>query len=397
MFIPHFLCLSACFREFSFFRYEAFLQASHYALTALQTLDLHLPDPAPEGLFRLLRGSRRALVFWTLNGSFWLGTWLLGLTLGVALHSRVPDLAEAMWLRAGTGLFFSILLREAYRMPSFQRRPMAVKAALATIFCMLLAAVEFSFLSISAQAGLLLPGAGSLLAPKLVFIRLLILMIWSGLYTLLHFLENQHTLELRATRTALAAREFELRHLQSQINPQFLLSALDGVRSCRHEPESVDDITRGISDYLRFLFSPSRPLEPLGRELDALQKFLTVQSSRVRGNIVFRWHWEPGVRGIPVPPMLVQPLLEDAFHDRPEVGGPPLQIWLTAGTEAGFLRLILSHTCEQVACCEDNCPERENIITLRERLTLQYGPRSSVERRVDNGWARVTVSIPQGG
>lgn len=360
----------------------------------LQKLDLHLPDPAPPGLFRLLRGSRRIAMFWTFNILFWLGVWLVGMFLGIAFRSPLPDVAAAMWLRVGTGLVMTAGLREIYRLPVLRENQRMVKPAVAACCCLTFAVVEFLILQIMAEAGVPLPETASMLATRLVFARVLILLVWSAIYFGFHFLEDQHALEMRAARAELAAREHELRHVQSQMNPQFLFNALDVVRACRYDPESVDEVTRGVADYLRFLFLPTRPLEPLHRELDALQKLLTVQTSRFRGSLVFRSHCDPGTRNVMVPPMLIQPLLEDAFHDRPDSDGPALQIWLTATTVDGCLKLTHSHTHGTPACRDSGHPERDGIRTLRQRLELQLGPAASVEREVAEAWVRVTVSIP---
>lgn len=345
-------------------------------------------------MFRLLRGRRRTVLFWTFNILFWLGVWMLGMILGIAFRSPLPDMATALWLRVATGVLMTLGLRFVLRLPALRDRPRLVKAAVAAGCCMSLAGLEFGALHILFESGVPLPGAASMLAPKLIIVRILVLAVWSGIYLVFHFLEEQHMLELRAARAELAGRELELRQTQSQMNPQFLFNALDVVRACRYDPASVDEVARGVADYLHFLFQPTRPLEPLSRELDALQKILTLETSRFRGSLVFRSHCDPGTRTILVPPMLIQPLLEDAFHDRPESDGPPLQIWLTASLDEVFLKLTHSHTCGPAGASPDYRAERHGVRILRQRLELQLGPRARVEREIDQGWTRVTVLIP---
>ena len=46
------------------------------------------------------------------------------------------------------------------------------------------------------------------------------------------------------------------------------------------EPAAVEKVTQDLADYLRFTLSEARPLEPLARELQSLEKYLAVQQAR---------------------------------------------------------------------------------------------------------------------
>ncbi|RYD26042.1 MAG: hypothetical protein EOP87_23380 [Verrucomicrobiaceae bacterium] len=230
---------------------------------------------------------------------------------------------------------------------------------------------------------------------RLLVVRFFILAIWSCLYFGFQLLENAHALELRLTKAELTARENELRRLQSQMNPHFLFSALNTVVASKDNPVAVEEVTQGLADYLRFLLKDTRPLEPLSREIDALEKYLTIQAPHFGEKLVCRIQCEKAARGVMVPPMMIQPLMEDAFQHRLQASQLPLQIWVTARVEKSLLLVTVSSTMDP--SLTDRQPARKGLVALEYRLRLWLGSRVRVEQEADNGWNRVTLQIPTAG
>lgn len=150
-------------------------------------------------------------------------------------------------------------------------------------------------------------------------------------------------------------------------------------------------IATGIAEAV--LLQAARPLEPLSRELDALEKFLAVQTTHLNKNLVCRIQCESAARAVMVPPMIIQPLLENTFHHWPKDPDQPLQIWLAARVEDGFLRITLSNTGVAVPTSADQAPP-DGIPSLRQRLHLLLGAGARVEEHAEQGWIRVTIHIP---
>lgn len=348
----------------------------------------------PGCLFRMLADKRRELLFWSLNCAFWITLGLIGYLISRAFRSAVPDIGVALCMRMATGFVLTAGLRMAYRHAGFRERNRLMKWALVLGCCTLAALLEMFAHGWLQTAGFTVPGGAENAGLRLLCVRLFTLMFWSGLYFGFHVIENEHAMELRATRAELAAREYELRHLQARMIPHFVFNALNAVLACRHDPAGVAAVTESLGAYLHFTLEETRPLEPLARELDALEKYLTVESSHFRENLICRIQCDAATRAVMVPPMIIQPLLENAFQNRPQSPGQPLQIWLTSRIEAGFLRITLSHTCEPEAAASDKGQMDDGIVALRQRLELLLGPRAGVEREMDKGWIRFTIQIP---
>lgn len=335
---------------------------------------------------------RRQLWFWIFQTFFWASVGMVGLLATHAFQAAIPGAKLVILLRMVIGFVQTLALREAFRHPSFQKQKTLMKWPLAFGCCAAVAVLEAVLMQMTAAAGWLPAGGVESVGARLVVVRFFILAIWTCLYFGFHLLENAHAMELRVTKAELAAREYELRHLQSRMNPHFLFSALNTVMSSKNNPVAVQEVTQALADYLRFLLKEARPLEPFSREVDALERYLTTQAPYLWEKLVCRIQCEKAAREVMVPPMMIQPLLEDAFRNRLQITELPLQIWVTARVEKGFLLLTVSSTMEPSS--KDIPPERSGLQALHYRLKLLIGSEVRVEEQDDNGWHRVKVHVP---
>ncbi len=230
--------------------------------------------------------------------------------------------------------------------------------------------------------------------------RMIVTWLWCGLYFGLEANDNQTRAELEAaentSRAALAeaaARENELRHLEAQMNPHFLFNALNCIVAARHDPDAVARVTQDLADYLRFSLRESQPLEPLSRELDALEHYLGVQQSRFGAGLICRIDCEPDARSVPVPPMMLQPLLENAFHYGGQTSPRPLRVDVAAAVGDGFLEVQVVNTGAWVSPDRNRSPG-SGIQTLRKRLGLLIGDAATVDVIRGDGTVKVLIRIP---
>jgi LytS/YehU family sensor histidine kinase len=241
----------------------------------------------------------------------------------------------------------------------------------------------------------------SLQAPVLT--RQVITLLWCAIYFGLEANHTRRRAEREAaesvSRAALAeaaARHNELRRLEAQMNPHFLFNALNCVVAASRDHVAVERVTQDLADYLRFSLAPSQPLEPLSREIDALEKYLAIQQSRFGADLVCRISCEPEARRVLVPPMMIQPLLENAFHYGPQTSPMPLNVSVEASVRDGQLAVIVANSGSWVP----PDPARSigsGIQTLRKRLGLLLGPAASVEVVHEQGWVKIVIRLPDSG
>jgi LytS/YehU family sensor histidine kinase len=203
--------------------------------------------------------------------------------------------------------------------------------------------------------------------------------------------------ELRMMKAESAARAFELRQLQEQMNPHFLFNALNAVVASKHEPEAVESVTRDLADYLRFTLGQARTFEPLSRELQALEKYLAVQQARFGDNLVCRFSCDRAAHAVIVPPMLIQPILENALHYGAQTSSMPLRVSVTAKVVDGWLEVVVANTGRWVPPDKTRSPST-GIRTLRKRLALLVDEAATVDTVIDpdldGGWVRVVIRMP---
>ncbi len=116
----------------------------------------------------------------------------------------------------------------------------------------------------------------------------------------------------------------EIRRLQAQINPHFLFNSLNTVASfCRTAPGQARELILDLAKYLRRNLD-SRELIPLADELEQIRSYLAIEQARFGERIHAEIVAGAEVESCPVPPLLIQPLVENSVRhgilSRPEGG-----------------------------------------------------------------------------
>ena len=351
----------------------------------------------------------RRRIFWAFQVVFWLaiGAAVLGMSTALKPDEPMPWLPVA--LRVITGFVVSSLVYLQFEMPRLRKLPRQVRWPLM---------VGVAVVALAASI-LLLIGGGvggptnwtsettlGLLIPRLIAAAAWCFIIFGlelieDLYRATILLaENEATameLELRLVKAEAAARTFELRQLQEQMNPHFLFNALNAVAASKDDPEAVESVTRDLADYLRFTLAEARTFEPLSRELQALEKYLAVQQARFGDNLVCRFSCDRAAHAVIVPPMLIQPILENALHYGAQTSSMPLRVSVTAKVVDGWLEVVVANTGRWVPPDNTRSPST-GIRSLRKRLALLVDEAATVDTvsdpDLDGGWVRVVIRMP---
>lgn len=132
--------------------------------------------------------------------------------------------------------------------------------------------------------------------------------------------------ELAAAQLALDLAQAENRALRAQLQPHFLLNALNSVSALVHDnPDGAERMLARLGDFLRGLLAmdPAQSLT-LRQELALLGAYTDIERIRFGDRLVFRVQAEEACLDHPVPPLLLQPLVENAIKHgvrlRPEGG-----------------------------------------------------------------------------
>lgn len=201
------------------------------------------------------------------------------------------------------------------------------------------------------------------------------------------------SLELRSAEAEAALRTSELSRLEEQIQPHFLFNALTAVLACRHDPEAVASVTIGLSEHLRSCLNRQRTLEPLAREIEALGHYLTVQRVRFGERLDCRISCSPEAGVLRVPPVLIEPLLDNAFKHGAATSPEPLVIVVDCRVEDSVLIITIDNSGRWI---EPGTGGRRGtgIENLRRRLDLLDVRDASLEAGPVADGVRAILRLP---
>ncbi len=222
--------------------------------------------------------------------------------------------------------------------------------------------------------------------------------IWTGFYLGVRSYRRHQQVRLDEARLLAAAREAELRALKAQLNPHFLFNSLNSFRALLPlELERPREAVTRLADLLRAsLASGHEQLVPLARELETVENYLALEHLRHEERLRWRIEADADARERPVPPFLVQGLVENAVKhgiDRREAGG---EIAIAARVEGGALRLTVTGPgrLEPEASGPAERPDSTGVglTNARARLALLFGPGARLELQAD-GFSRVVAEV----
>ncbi|HEX7313616.1 MAG TPA: histidine kinase [Pyrinomonadaceae bacterium] len=209
----------------------------------------------------------------------------------------------------------------------------------------------------------------------------------------LHFREAQER-EFRLQQS-------QLQLLKTQLQPHFLFNTLNTIAQLINEnPEAAEKMVMNLSGMLRFSLAQMGEQEvPLARELEFVNKYLEVMQERFGGRLNFRMEIDPRALRALVPPMILQPLVENSIRHglRPREAGGHVEI--SAGCEGETLHLcVADNGCgiEGVGGVEASAIEGHvGLANTRARLDYLYGKRHRFElTSVPGRGVRVRMSLP---
>jgi LytS/YehU family sensor histidine kinase len=200
--------------------------------------------------------------------------------------------------------------------------------------------------------------------------------------------------ETRALELSLLAREAELKALRAQIDPHFIFNSLHSISALTStEPAAARRMCVLLADFLRDtlrLGSTSRI--SLAEEFALAERFLAIEQVRLGARLQVARDTAPDAIECLVPPLVLQPLVENAVvHGVAQLveGGT---IRMAAARDGASVRITLENPCD---------PDRPRtrgvglgLELLKRRLATQFGAYDAVRAEERSGRFRVEVRIP---
>jgi two-component system, LytTR family, sensor kinase len=199
--------------------------------------------------------------------------------------------------------------------------------------------------------------------------------------------------EQLAARLEATLAEARLGALRDQLNPHFLFNTLNAISTLalRDDRYAVVGSISALSDLLRRSLDTRQVQEvPLADELELAGRFLEIQQIRFGDRLSIARTIPPDLLEIPVPVMILQPLLENAFqHGVSAVTGP---VTVGIGAKRVEETLVLEVTDTGSGLRMTPQPDGIGLRNTRERLRHLYGERGTLQLEDATGAARGTVA-----
>ena len=198
---------------------------------------------------------------------------------------------------------------------------------------------------------------------------------------------------LRSRALSPAITEARLQALQARIRPHFLFNSINAVLSLvRSQPRRAETALEDMADLFRVLMADNRDLAPLQNEIELCRQYLSLEQLRLGERLQLDWHVDNMPGDALVPPLVLQPLLENAVYHGIE-----------PSIEPGVVSINIYHVRNEVHMVLRNPYRKEGshhvgnkmaLGNIRERLHLHFDAEASLKASVGDDHYEVHITLP---
>jgi two-component system sensor histidine kinase AlgZ len=200
-------------------------------------------------------------------------------------------------------------------------------------------------------------------------------------------------LRLRNRALSPAFAEARLQSLQARIRPHFLFNSLNAVLSVmRSDPRRAERVMEDLADLFRTLMADNARLVPLARELELVQDYLRIESLRLGDRLRVECNVDPRAESSLVPPLFLQPLVENAVHHGVEPRRDPGTVTVQVRREGSRIRVSVSNPAGSASPTRPG--NRMALSNIRERLALHYDAHATLESAIVGDRYEVSADLP---
>jgi two-component system sensor histidine kinase AlgZ len=200
-------------------------------------------------------------------------------------------------------------------------------------------------------------------------------------------------LRLLAKAYSPALVEARLQALQARIRPHFLFNSLNAVLSLiRRDPKRAERALEDLADVFRTLMSEPRQFVRLADEISLLERYAGIEQLRLGERLRIIWELDAAPTDALLPPLVLQPLLENAvFHGvEPGTGAGEVLVRIERRGDRVLARIENPYVADQ----QRRVGNRMALENIRERLALFFDAEARIETSADGRRYRVEIEMP---
>ncbi len=190
-----------------------------------------------------------------------------------------------------------------------------------------------------------------------------------------------------------AVTEARLQALQARIRPHFLFNSINAVLSLiRSQPKQAETALEDMADLFRVLMADNRELVPLAQEIALCRQYLALEKLRLNERLNIQWKIDNMPPDAMIPPLILQPLLENAVYHgiEPLANGGTITIQIY--TQLNEIHLVLTNPVD--AKNNHQHGNKMALNNIKERLTLHFDLEASLKSKLENDEYEVHIVLP---
>jgi two-component system sensor histidine kinase AlgZ len=201
--------------------------------------------------------------------------------------------------------------------------------------------------------------------------------------------------DLAARAHAPALAEARLAALTARIRPHFLFNSLNAVLGViREDPRRAETALEELAELFRALMQDNRELAPLSDEIALARKYLEIEHLRLGERLRVKWEVSDCPPDVLAPPLLLQPLIENAVYHGIEPAPEPAEIVVKLSVQGERVRIEIDNPWLGEGNHRKGAGNHMALANLRERLMLFYDLEATLDSSVSDGRYRVRIDLP---
>lgn len=336
----------------------------------------------------------RVPTFWQVQAAGWLGFAALTLPLKQLAYDSLHASLLITAYQLPLALLLTGLLRAVYHRTRPDRRSFWSAATVVVGVCAAAAALDL-LISLRANAWIgVLQRYGQLDAAALFAFRTTIYLVWSLAYFLI---KAQLTARQQAFQTAIAEEKFRLEALRYQLNPRFLASSLAAIADeLDADPVVARAMLLRLTNFYRATLQQTErgQATTLGDELELIRAYLGIESLRLGESINISYQVDDTLLGLPLPPLLLLPLAEQAVQQGRQTLPKAFALKITARrSPEGEILMEVARTGRLQSTTEPVPLSDTDLLNLRARFERHFPGRHRFVLTQDSTRVRATLTL----
>jgi two-component system sensor histidine kinase AlgZ len=199
-------------------------------------------------------------------------------------------------------------------------------------------------------------------------------------------------LRMRAKAALPAEATARLAELQSRIRPHFLFNTLNtALALVRVDPARAEEVLEDLAELFRVALSDHGASVSLGEEVELARRYLAIEQIRFGERLTIDWQLDEQAASARVPPLLLQPLVENAVRHGVEPSDRGGTIRIRTRASRGRALISIDNSLPDTPSQPGNGIALQNV---RERLRLMHDVAAAFDTQRESARFRVQIAVP---